>query len=158
MKSYACIGSALFVLSTLFYTPADAQDENKKEDIVTLPEIVVEGKFEEKEFVGPIFTETNTKTKITQKGIGALGPMSMMSVARAINLIPSVHQQSVDPLGLGDISNYHESFRFRGIEPTGGGNPSTPVNVENVPMSARPGGGANIYDLDKHAIQTSIQQ
>jgi iron complex outermembrane recepter protein len=148
MKIFACIGSVLFVLLSLTFTPAGAQDENKKEDIVTLPEIVVEGKFEEKEFVGPLFTETNTKTKITQKGIGALGPMSMMSVARAINLIPSVHQQSVDPLGLGDISNYHESFRFRGIEPTGGGNPSTPVNVENVPMSARPGGGANIYDME----------
>ncbi|BBO83401.1 TonB-dependent receptor [Desulfosarcina ovata subsp. sediminis] len=148
MKSFTCIGSVLFVLLTLFLTPVNAQDENEEKDVVTLPEVVVQGRFEREDFVGPLFTETNTKTKITEKGIGALGPTSMMSVPKAINLIPSVHQQSVDPLGLGDISNYHESFRFRGIEPTGGGNPSTPVNMENVPMSARPGGGANIYDME----------
>ncbi len=148
MNYWACIGTVLFVLLTMVLTPADAQDDNEKKDIIKLPTMVVEEKFEEEEFVGPLFTETNTKTKITEKGIGALGPTSMMSVPKAINLIPSVHQQSVDPLGLGDISNYHESFRFRGIEPTGGGNPSTPVNMENVPMSGRPGGGANIYDME----------
>lgn len=126
MGGFTCIGSVLFVLLTLFLTPANAQDENEQKDIVTLPEVVVEGRFEEEEFVGPLFTETNTKTKITEKGIGALGPTAMMSVPKAINLIPSVHQQSVDPLGLGDISNYHESFRFRGIEPTGGATPPPP--------------------------------
>ncbi len=119
-----------------------------EEDTTSLPEVVVKGKFAEQDFVGPVFTETNTKTKITEKGINALGPGSKMSVPRAISLIPSVNQQSVDPNGLADISNYHESFRFRGIEPTGGGNPSTPVNVENIPVTGRPGGGANIYDLE----------
>ena len=119
-----------------------------EEDTVYLPEVVVEGKFEEQDFVGPLFTETYTKTKITENGINALGPASEMSVQRAISLIPSVNQQSVDPDGLADISNYHESFRFRGIEPTGGGNPSTPVNVENVPVTGRPGGGASIYDME----------
>lgn len=147
MKKFAYIGS-VFVLLSMFFTPAVAQTEDNEKDIVTLPKIVVEGKFEEEDFVGPLSTETNTKTKITEKGIGALGPTSMMSVPKAINLIPSVHQQSVDPLGLGDISNYHESFRFRGIEPTGGGNPATPINMENIPISARPGGGANIYDME----------
>jgi iron complex outermembrane receptor protein len=148
MKHFACIGSVLFALLALFFTPAAAQDEHQKNDIVTLPDIVVEAKFKEEEFVGPLFTETNTRTKITDKGINALGPTHKMSVPKAISLIPSVHQQSVDPLGLGDISNYHESFRFRGIEPTGGGNPSTPINVENLPVSGRPGGGANIYDME----------
>ena len=119
-----------------------------EDDIVWLPEVVVEGQFEKRDFVGPLFTETNTKTKITQKGIDAQGPPYKISVPKAINLIPSVNQQSVDPSGLADISNYHESFRFRGIEPTGGGNPSTPVNVEEVPVSGRPGGGGNIYDLE----------
>lgn len=137
-----------FIFFVFLYSPAAAQDADKKKGTVTLPEIVVEDKFEEEEFAGPVFTGTNTKTKITEKGINALGPTCRMSVPRAVKLIPSVHQQSVDPLGLGDISNYHESFRFRGIEPTGGGNPSTPVNVENVPVSARPGGGANIYDME----------
>ena len=148
MKCSNWTWAVLFVLLTLFSTPAVAQDENKKKDVVTLPEIIVEDRFEEEEFVGPLFTETNTKTKVTEKGINALGPTDKMSVPKAINLIPSVHQESVDPLGLGDISNYHESFRFRGIEPTGGGNPSTPINMENVPVSARPGGGANIYDME----------
>lgn len=119
-----------------------------EDGFITLPSIVVEGKFNEEDFAGPLFTETNTKTKITEKGINALGPCSSMSVPMAIGLIPSVSQQSVDPIGLSDISNYHESFRFRGTEPTGGGNPSTPVNVENLPVSGRPGGGANIYDLE----------
>ena len=119
-----------------------------EDDTLPLPEIVVQEKFAEEDFVGPLFTETNTKTKMTEKGINALGPGSKMSVPRAISLIPSVNQQSVDPDGLADVSNYHESFRFRGIEPTGGGNPATPVNVENVPVTGRPGGGANIYDLE----------
>ncbi|GAB6147250.1 TonB-dependent receptor [Desulfocicer niacini] len=116
--------------------------------IYQLPQSVVTGKFEEQDFVGPLFTETNTKTKVTEKGINALGPSSTMSVQKSISLMPSVNQQSVDPSGLADISNYHESFRFRGVEATGGGNPSTPVNVENVPVSGRPGGGVSIYDME----------
>lgn len=110
--------------------------------------LLVRGEYEEEDFVGPLFTETVTRTQITEKGIRAIDPASRMSVTRAINLVASVNQQSVDPVGLADISNYHESFRFRGVEPTGGGNPSTPVNVENIPVSGRPGGGAGIYDLD----------
>jgi iron complex outermembrane recepter protein len=115
---------------------------------VQLPQAEVESKFGEQDFVGPLFTETNTKIKVTQKGIHALGPSSAMSPDKSIRLMPSVNQQSVDPSGLADISNYHESFRFRGVEPTGGGNPATPVNVENVPLSGRPGGGASIYDME----------
>ena len=151
MKYLTGIGLWLIILSIMILTPAAAQDEDqtdRNEVPITLPAIVVEGQFEEADFAGPLFTETNTKTKISENGINALGAAYKMSVARAINLIPSVHQQSVDPLGLGDISNYHESFRFRGIEPTAGGNPATPVNMENVPVSARPGGGANIYDME----------
>ncbi len=110
--------------------------------------IHIEGKFKDKDFVGPMFTETNTKTRMTENAIHTLGPASTMSILRAISLIPSVNQQSVDPAGLADSSNYHESFRFRGVEATAGGNPSTPVNVENIPVSGRPGGGANIYDLE----------
>ena len=71
-----------------------------------------------------------------------------MSVVKAINLVPSLSQQSIDPLGLADISNYHESFRFRGVEATAGGVPATPVNVEDVPVSGRPGGGPAMYDLE----------
>ena len=77
-----------------------------------------------------------------------MGTGVQMSVPKAITLIPSVNQQSVDPFGLADISNCHESFRFRGIEATGGVNPATPTNVENVPVTGRPGGGANIFDLE----------
>lgn len=118
------------------------------EEVVSLPDIIVQGEFEEADFVGPMFTETNTKTKITENGMNVLGTGSTMSVQKTINLMPSVNQQSVDPFGLGDISNYHESFRFRGVEATGGGNPASPVNVENIPISGRPGGGANIYDME----------
>ena len=116
--------------------------------VYQLPQSVVKGRFEARDFVGPLFTETNTKTKVTEKGINALGPSSTMSVQKSISLMPSVNQQSVDPSGLADISNYHESFRFRGVEATGGGNPSTPVNVESVPVSGRPGGGVSIYDME----------
>lgn len=144
MKRRICILLVVVFMGCIILSePAFPED-----DIVSLPEVVVEEKFEEEDFVGPLFTETNTKTKIMDKAINSLGPTYKMSVPRAINLIPSVNQQSVDPAGLADISNYHESFRFRGIEPTGGGNPSTPVNVEEVPISGRPGGGANIYDLE----------
>jgi iron complex outermembrane receptor protein len=110
--------------------------------------LIVQSSYMEGDFVGPLFTETSTRTEITGNGILASGPTAMMSITRALNLIPSVNQQSVDPVGLADSSNYHESFRFRGVEPTGGGNPSTPVNIENLPVSGRPGGGANIYDLE----------
>lgn len=110
--------------------------------------IQVEGNFIEGDFVGPMFTEANTKTRITENGIHLLGPASTMSLSKAISLIPSVNQQSVDPAGLADTTNYHESFRFRGVEATAGGNPSTPINVENIPVTGRPGGGANIYDLE----------
>ncbi len=128
-----------------FFLPVPVFGEDDK---VSLPEVVVTDKFDEEDFVGPLFTETNTKTKITEKGIEAMGTGVQMSVPKAITLIPSVNQQSVDPVGLADVSNYHESFRFRGIEPTGGGNPATPTNVENVPVTGRPGGGANIFDLE----------
>jgi iron complex outermembrane receptor protein len=73
---------------------------------------------------------------------------AQISVVKAINLVPSLSQQSVDPCGIADISNYHESFRFRGVEATAGGVPASPVNVEDVPVSGRPGGGPSIYDLE----------
>ena len=73
---------------------------------------------------------------------------AQMSVVKAINLVPSLSQQSVDPYGIADISNYHESFRFRGVEATAGGVPASPVNVEDVPVTGRPGGGPVIYDLE----------
>jgi iron complex outermembrane receptor protein len=73
---------------------------------------------------------------------------SQMSVVKAIDLVPSLSRQSVDPCGIADISNYHESFRFRGVEATAGGVPASPVNMEDVPVSGRPGGGPAIYDLE----------
>lgn len=136
----------LLVIVVIVTVPAVCFSE--EETVYQLPETVVKGSFEEQDFIGPLFTETSTKTKVTEKGINALGPSSTMSVHKAISLIPSVNQQSVDPGGLADISNYHESFRFRGVEATGGGNPSTPVNVEGVPVSGRPGGGVTIYDME----------
>lgn len=115
---------------------------------INLPETEIEGNFEEQDFIGPMFTETNTSIKVTEKGITAQGPSAAMSPHKSITLMPSVNQQSVDPSGLADISNYHESFRFRGVEPTGGGNPGSPVNVKDVPLSGRPGGGMTIYDME----------
>ena len=129
---------------TLFVCPPAFSGEVK----INLPETEIESTFEEQDFVGPLFTETNTGIKVTEKGITVQGPPAIMSPYKTISLMPSVNQQSVDPVGLADISNYHESFRFRGVEPTGGGNPGTPVNVENVPVSGRPGGGITIYDME----------
>ena len=140
------IKSMILILMAIMMFPLFCFSE--EEIVYQLPQSVVKGRFEEQDFVGPLFTETNTKTKITEKGINALGPSSTMSVQKSITLMPSVNQQSVDPSGLADISNYHESFRFRGVEATGGGNPSTPVNVESVPVSGRPGGGVTLYDME----------
>ncbi|ABL64498.1 TonB-dependent receptor [Chlorobium phaeobacteroides] len=96
-------------------------------------------------------TVTGKKGDILQQVTGReselLNP-SQMSVYKAINLMPSLSQQSVDPYGLADIVNYHESFRFRGVEATSGGVPATTVNVEGLPVTGRPGGGATIYDLE----------
>ncbi len=115
---------------------------------IVLPETEIRDVFEAQDFVGPQFTETNTKIEVTQKTIGTMGPQAAMSPHKAVRLMPSVNQQSVDPAGLSDISNFHESFRFRGVEPTAGGNPGTPVNVENVPITGRPGGGIAVYDME----------
>jgi iron complex outermembrane receptor protein len=137
----SCI--AMMAGVVIFCRPVSAEEVK-----VQLPQAEVESKFGEQDFVGPLFTETNTKIKVTRKGLQALGPSSAMSPQKSIRLMPSVNQQSVDPGGLADISNYHESFRFRGVEPTGGGNPATPVNMESVPLSGRPGGGASIFDME----------
>lgn len=85
--------------------------------------------------------------RVTGKESRILNP-SQMSVYKAINLMPSLSQQSVDPYGLADIVNYHESFRFRGVEATAGGVPATTANVEGLPVTGRPGGGTTIYDLE----------
>lgn len=141
----------MFIIFSLLPSSVFSHEMDKdvpEEEIISLPEITVKSRFEEQDFVGPLFTETNTKTKITEKGINALGPSSKMSPHKTISLMPSVNQQSTDPIGLADISSYHESFRFRGVEPTGGGNPGSPVNVEEVPLTGRPGGGVNIYDME----------
>ncbi len=84
---------------------------------------------------------------VTGRETEVLNP-SQMSVYKAINLLPSLSQESVDPWGLADIINYHEAFRFRGVEATAGGVPATTVNVEGLPLTGRPGGGATIYDLE----------
>ncbi|NTW83125.1 MAG: TonB-dependent receptor [Chlorobiaceae bacterium] len=101
----------------------------------TAEEIVVNGK------------KGDVLQRVTGRESEVLNP-SQMSVYKAINLMPSLSQQSVDPYGLADIVNYHESFRFRGVEATAGGVPATTVNVEGLPVTGRPGGGATIYDLE----------
>lgn len=85
--------------------------------------------------------------QVSEENVRKLNP-SQLSIYKVINMMPSLHQQSVDPYGLADISNYHESFRFRGVEATSGGVPATTVNVEELPVTGRPGGGASIYDLE----------
>uniref|UniRef100_Q3AR61 TonB-dependent receptor, putative n=1 Tax=Chlorobium chlorochromatii (strain CaD3) TaxID=340177 RepID=Q3AR61_CHLCH len=102
-------------------------------------------------YMAPELIISGQKGDVLQHVVGkesvVLNP-SQMSVYKAINLMPSLSQQSVDPYGLADIVNYHESFRFRGIEATSGGVPATTVNVEGLPVTGRPGGGATIYDLE----------
>ena len=96
-------------------------------------------------------TVSGQKGDILQQVTGtesALLNPSQMSVYKVINMMPSLSQQSVDPYGLADIVNYHESFRFRGVEATAGGVPATTANVEGLPVTGRPGGGATIYDLE----------
>ncbi|NTW55880.1 MAG: TonB-dependent receptor [Chlorobiaceae bacterium] len=102
---------------------------------VTAEELVVQGR------------KGDVLQRVTGKETEVLNP-SQMSVYKAINLLPSINQQSVDPWGLADIVNYHESFRFRGVEATAGGVPATTVNIEGLPLTGRPGGGATIYDLE----------
>lgn len=101
----------------------------------TAPEITVSGK------------KCDLLQNVTGKESALLNP-SQMSVYKVINMMPSISQQSVDPYGLADIVNYHEAFRFRGVEATAGGVPGTTVNVEGLPVTGRPGGGVTIYDLE----------
>ena len=101
----------------------------------TAPEITVSGK------------KGDLLQNVTGKESALLNP-SQMSVYKVIGMMPSISQQSVDPYGLADTVNYHEAFRFRGVEATAGGVPGTTVNVEGLPVTGRPGGGATIYDLE----------
>ena len=101
----------------------------------TAPEITVSGK------------RGDLLQNVTGKESALLNP-SQMSVYKVINMMPSISQQSVDPYGLADTVNYHEAFRFRGVEATAGGAPGTTANVEGLPVTGRPGGGATIYDLE----------
>ena len=124
--------TSLILLLTLLASTAQAQDETLSH---TAPEITVTGQ------------KGDLLRQITGEGSTLLNP-SQMSVYKTINLLPSLNQQSVDPYGLADIVSYHEAFRFRGVEATSGGVPGTTVNVEGVPVTGRPGGGATIYDLE----------
>ena len=114
-------------------TPPDAIPA--VQNISTASEITISGK------------KGDMLQQVTGKKSEVLNP-SQMSVYKAINLLPSLSQQSVDPYGLADIANYHESFRFRGVEPTSGGVPATTVNIEGLPVTGRPGGGITMYDLE----------
>ncbi|NTW64345.1 MAG: TonB-dependent receptor, partial [Chlorobiaceae bacterium] len=125
--------TALFVF--LLVLPALASASEMPDAYPSAEEVTVTGK------KGDILQQ------VTGKESELLNP-SQMSVYKAINLMPSLSQQSVDPYGLADIVNYHESFRFRGVEATSGGVPATTVNVEGLPVTGRPGGGATIYDLE----------
>jgi iron complex outermembrane recepter protein len=129
--------TSLIALLALLSATARAEDTQAKStspDYIA-PEITVSGK------KGDLLRQlTSNQTKM-------LNP-SQMSVYRTINLMPSINQQSVDPYGLADIVNYHEAFRFRGVEATAGGVPGSTVNVEGLPVTGRPGGGVNIYDLE----------
>jgi iron complex outermembrane receptor protein len=132
-KNAIRLTALLALLSTSAQAAESAEDEQWEK--YTTREITVSGK------KGDILQRVAGKDSII------LNP-SQMSVYKAINLMPSLSQQSVDPYGLADIVNYHESFRFRGVEATAGGVPATTANVEGLPVTGRPGGGATIYDLE----------
>jgi iron complex outermembrane receptor protein len=135
IRSRCCIASLLWAATIGFAASGPDLTAADDSSIVLLDKLTVVGK------------KGDILQKITGDQSRAVDP-SQMSVTRAINLVPSLSQQSVDPYGLSDISNYHESFRFRGVEATSGGVPACPVNVEDVPVTGRPGGGAAIYDLE----------
>lgn len=126
--------SSLIVLLTLLAATANAQEPSADSTYIA-PEITVSGK------------KGDLLRQITGENSKVLNP-SQMSVYKTINMLPSLNQQSVDPYGLADIVSYHESFRFRGVEATAGGVPGTTVNVEGLPSTGRPGGGATIFDLE----------
>lgn len=136
MKKIFLFVFLLAVSEPLSAAGAVAEPEMVAMKDVTAEEIVVKGR------------KGDILQRVTGQETGVLNP-SRMSVYKAINLLPSLNQQSVDPYGLADIIvNYHESFRFRGVEATAGGVPATIVNVEGVPLTGRPGGGAPIDDLE----------
>jgi iron complex outermembrane receptor protein len=129
--------TSLIVLLTMFSATAKAEEDPELLALHTwtAPEITVSGK------------KGDLLRNVTGKESTVLNP-SQMSVYKVINMMPSISQQSVDPYGLADIVNYHESFRFRGVEATAGGAPGTTANVEGLPVTGRPGGGVTIYDLE----------
>ena len=129
--------TSLIALLALLSATAQAEESQTllALNTFTAPEITVSGK------------KGDLLQNVTGKESALLNP-SQMSVYKVIDMMPSISQQSVDPYGLADTVNYHEAFRFRGVEATAGGVPGTTVNVEGLPVTGRPGGGATIYDLE----------
>ncbi|MFH0918875.1 MAG: hypothetical protein V1913_00820 [Fibrobacterota bacterium] len=135
---FRCLSPFILLITTVCMAgpERDSLDQSGADTShITLDKIIITGK------------KGDLLQKVTGEQSRIVDP-SQMSVTRAINLVPSLSQQSVDPYGLADISNYHESFRFRGVEATAGGVPASPVNVEDVPVTGRPGGGPAIFDLE----------
>ncbi|AOS83211.1 TonB-dependent receptor [Chlorobaculum limnaeum] len=129
--------TSLITLLALLSATAKAEESQAllANSTFTAPEITVSGK------------KGDLLQNVTGKESALLNP-SQMSVYKVIGMMPSISQQSVDPYGLADTVNYHEAFRFRGVEATAGGVPGTTANVEGLPVTGRPGGGATIYDLE----------
>ncbi|MCB2148450.1 MAG: TonB-dependent receptor [Deltaproteobacteria bacterium] len=113
------------------------------EEVVTLDEIVVT----EKKLVKPT-KQTNetvyTGSEITKKGIEAQGAKASVSVYEAVNVLPGVSVESIDPYGL---AAEQKNIRIRGVRgflgamtvagvPNYGGNPMGPreylYDMENV--------------------------
>lgn len=135
MKRVFGVGIALMVL--LFCMPAMA------EELVTLEDIVVT----EKKLVKPT-KQTNdtvyTGSEVTREGIDAQGAKASVSVYEAVNVLPGVSVESVDPYGL---AAEQKNIRVRGVRgylgaltvagvPNYGGNPMGPreylYDMENV--------------------------
>ncbi|WP_419660620.1 TonB-dependent receptor [Desulfosarcina variabilis str. Montpellier] len=135
MKRLLGVGIALMVL--VFYLPAMAEEPMKLEEIVVT----------EKKLVKPT-KQTNetvyTGSEITREGIDAQGAKASVSVYEAVNVLPGVSVESVDPYGL---AAEQKNIRTRGVRgylgamtvagvPNYGGNPMGPreylYDMENV--------------------------
>lgn len=106
----------------------------------TLAPVIVTGPTGSFETLGEISSVTRIDGKSAREAVGAAGA----SPAKAIENAPSVNFQNADPYGLTEVG-YHETLKIRGVGQTG---PASSRNINDLPITANPGGSKGIIDME----------
>jgi len=86
---------------------------------------------------------TRVDGRSAREAVGAAGA----SPSKVIEYTPSVNFQSADASGLTEVG-FHETLKIRGVGQTG---PASSRNINDLPVTANPGGSKGIVDMENVA-------